>query len=354
MSIDHHVFSFGRRRLLAAALILVLMAVPASAWNDTGHMVSAWIAWRKLKPEVRARVAELLRQHPRYRQDLLRDMPEGFADPDLYAFMKAATWPDIVRDRRNPMYETSHHPKWHYIDYPLVAPADREKLHPAAPEEQGGEVNNALKALKQTMADLKSADLDAAKKAEALCWLSHLIGDIHQPLHCTSFFSEQYPEGDRGGNSFLVRSGGEITNLHYLWDDMLGTASARAIELIARNILANPTHQRASLAEMLSHDGFRAWTQESFADCRDITYLGGRLRGAARERETIGAAATTAPATPADGSGTSGSSRRRGSPTTAPALPPSYEDVARQCASLRIALAGYRLADQINGLFGKP
>ena len=37
-------------------------------------------------------------------------------------------------------------------------------------------------------------------KAMAYCWLFHLVGDIHQPLHCTALFSaEHFPKGDRGG-----------------------------------------------------------------------------------------------------------------------------------------------------------
>jgi len=38
-----------------------------------------------------------------------------------------------------------------------------------------------------------------------LTWLLHLIGDIHQPLHCTAVFSEQFPNGDKGGNDAFVR-----------------------------------------------------------------------------------------------------------------------------------------------------
>src|SRR5690349_18605954 len=113
---------------------LVACASAACGWNDTGHMVCAQIAYRELRPEVRERVAQLLRTHPRYRQDLLRDMPEGFGDAGLYAFMKAATWPDMVRDLGNPMHASHHHPTWHYVDFPLVAPADADSLHPPVPD----------------------------------------------------------------------------------------------------------------------------------------------------------------------------------------------------------------------------
>ena len=43
------------------------------------------------------------------------------------------------------------------------------------------------------------------EKAIYLTWLMHLVGDIHQPLHCTAVFREQFPNGDKGGNDAFVR-----------------------------------------------------------------------------------------------------------------------------------------------------
>lgn len=341
-------------------LLLICCARPARAWNDTGHMTCAYIAYRELKPEVRRRVSELLRQHPRYRQDLLRDMPEGFADPDLYAFIKAATWPDMVRDLRNPMHATHNHPTWHYVDFPLVAPADAATLHPPMPDAEGGDVDNVLKALAKVSGELSNPQTAAADRAIDLCWLSHLIGDLHQPLHATSFFSQKYPDGDKGGNLFLVRAaGGEIVNLHYVWDGILGPQSnPRAVRLITENILANSTCRRGALAAQLSHDTFKAWALESYADARDVVYDNFRLRGAAPDLVRPHDGAGTGGAGPSQllhakaATQPSASPGRRPWAADAPALPISYEAVARELASQRIALAGYRLADELNRVFG--
>src|SRR5262249_54722897 len=46
---------------------------------------------------------------------------------------------------------------------------------------------------------------DAERKAIALAWLFHLVGDIHQPLHTVQLFTVDYPHGDRGGNEICVR-----------------------------------------------------------------------------------------------------------------------------------------------------
>ena len=43
------------------------------------------------------------------------------------------------------------------------------------------------------------------EKAIYLTWLMHLVGDIHQPLHCAAVFSEQFPNGDKGGNDAFIR-----------------------------------------------------------------------------------------------------------------------------------------------------
>lgn len=47
--------------------------------------------------------------------------------------------------------------------------------------------------------------------------LSHFVGDLHQPLHAVSRYNKKYPDGDLGGNKFLLNFG-YYKNLHMLWD----------------------------------------------------------------------------------------------------------------------------------------
>jgi hypothetical protein len=47
-----------------------------------------------------------------------------------------------------------------------------------------------------------------ADKAVAVCWLMHLVGDIHQPLHAVSYYDDDHPKGDRGGKLLRARDGG--------------------------------------------------------------------------------------------------------------------------------------------------
>ncbi|MEM9646403.1 MAG: S1/P1 nuclease, partial [Planctomycetota bacterium] len=63
-------------------------------------------------------------------------------------------------------------------------------------------------------------DAAAPDRAVALCWVLHLVGDLHQPCHAGSLYAEGvFPGGDRGANSLKLVGGG---NLHATWDGLLG------------------------------------------------------------------------------------------------------------------------------------
>ena len=57
--------------------------------------------------------------------------------------------------------------------------------------------------------------------SNALRFLMHYVGDIHQPLHATSRVDDKYPAGDRGGNSFPTKSHYGTKELHAVWDKVL-------------------------------------------------------------------------------------------------------------------------------------
>src|SRR5438270_12985269 len=109
------------RRLAAAIPICLILtslfaAAPALAWNDTGHDVAAFIALQELTLAERTQAINILKKHPRFQEDLLDKLPQDF-DPDLYAFMRAATWPDLVRSETHALHQTEHHGVWHYVNY---------------------------------------------------------------------------------------------------------------------------------------------------------------------------------------------------------------------------------------------
>src|SRR5256885_1374953 len=84
--------------IVTAAFLLSDFRV-ASAWNDTGHMTVALIAYRQLNDQQRQRVADILRKHPHYELYLSARRPPA-ASEDEWAFLRGATWSDFVRPAR--------------------------------------------------------------------------------------------------------------------------------------------------------------------------------------------------------------------------------------------------------------
>jgi hypothetical protein len=94
----------------------------------------------------------------------------------------------------------------HFYNKPFSL--DNTPTHPA-------QTPNLVTALNQSIAVLKSPKSNQYEKAFFIRFLMHLTGDIHQPLHCINFFSAEYPNGDNGGNA-------EPEKLHAQWDNGLG------------------------------------------------------------------------------------------------------------------------------------
>ena len=133
-----------RSRLRTAWLSLALasFATPAFAWNNTGHMIAALIAFDHLSNESRTWVVQTLHLHPRFHADLEARLPRGLADAtaaeqDRWYFVAAATWADDARKfdaehepaTRDALIETYSHPSWHYINLPIyLRESDRKSV----------------------------------------------------------------------------------------------------------------------------------------------------------------------------------------------------------------------------------
>jgi S1/P1 Nuclease len=220
------------KRTLTAILIVVNFAAsPAIAWNSLGHKVVAEIAWQQLDEPARQSIVDTLRRHPRFDTDFVAKMDDDAANGDKekqdhWIFQQAATWPDIIR--KNKTYDR---PDWHYIDIPqYLDPSDRAAFDKRLPVNISTEYPgrtpidkmNVLQAIQHCRKAL-SGKAGPDVKAVAYCWLFHLVGDAHQPLHCTALFSvDHFPKGDEGGNQIPLAKG---KNLHSLWDNLLGRDS---------------------------------------------------------------------------------------------------------------------------------
>jgi hypothetical protein len=300
--------------LLFGILFVLAAVTSAFAWSKAGHMVSGAIAYADLKqtsPETLARVVTLLQSHPHYKTTWVPRLAQlnlSTEEQELYLFMLAARWPDDMRND-----PTFHHGAWHYINLPYTPEGQPASVQPVDPPTE-----NILAAY-QTNLDIVQSTAEAATKAVALCWVFHLIGDVHQPLHTIALFTTQFPppEGDRGGTRFYirVREGARTISLHTVWDDLiLGSERFQNVRNTATALRLQPDHGRAQLPE-LTGTRFEAWArQESFRLATDQAYRNGQLRGSR-------------------------------DPQNGEVFPTDYIATVKPLAQRRIVLAGYRLAD---------
>lgn len=312
--------------LTAAAVI----AAPARVhgWNPMGHSVVAYIAYKNLTKEARSTVDKLLTQHFDYYQIRNRAKSMSRSSPDfkLAVFMRAATWADDIKSDPRFLNSGTHggndesgeplppllsdssllqHRSWHFIDMPF-SPDGTPLQEPTSP--------NLLDIITRLRRELDDPHLPAAAQAYDLVWLIHLVGDIHQPLHCTTRFTKQHgpPVGDAGGNLFQITYKSQSMTLHYYWDALLGTSlSMQSIKREGDLIMKRPRPaKQGELSE-------RVWVQESFDLARGFAYNVGGGRG----------------------------------DDTRPPVTDSYDLKAKRIASDQVALAGYRLAAILNERF---
>lgn len=305
-----------KRFVLGSALVicsLCLVCQPCDAWNRAGHMVSGAMVYSALKRAEGAALdawTAVLRRHPHYAQRWQTKLEAAEAsERDQYLWMLAARWPDDVRG--DPAYDK---PEWHYINY-AFKPSDQ----PDGVTTVGPAAVNIVTAYRENLETLQS-EADEPRKAVALCWLLHLVGDVHQPLHTTKLFTTDFPapDGDRGGTLFYIRATeqAEPITLHKFWDDLiLGSEDMRAVR--NASILLRRKYPAGTLPELTPQPAaadFRDWAEtESFSLARSEVYRGGQLKGSPQR-------------------------------ANAPALPEGYARESKRVAERRLALAAWRLA----------
>lgn len=269
-------------RLILSAVIglLITLSATAHAWDATGHRLSAYVAWASLSFERRAELLTLLESHPRYQEDFVDEMPltvmvGSEEEKQRWLLGQAAVWPDLARNFDEEDRIRYNRPTWHYIDgawvrgegqqgnvYVGVDPQPTISGAAAGSITDERDVDNVVLALDYNTALLDDASQPQAARAIALCWVLHLTGDIHQPLHSGALVSTTlFPKGDRGGNGIPTRGG----NLHSDWD---GALRNQPFEDTLRRMVV--TAQQAELRSL--NLNFATWLQESRRLLLDFVY----------------------------------------------------------------------------------
>lgn len=192
---------------IAYAFILFFLTCTSYAWNALGHQLVAQIAYDHLTPQAK----KMCEDYNHY-LDSFSPSPN---------FVASSAWLDQIR--RNDIHWFDN---LHYIDIPFTN--DDTKL-PSVQEA------NALWGIKQAILVLSSNKSSAFDKGISLRILTHLVGDIHQPLHTATKVSKQLPNGDMGGNLYHLTSNSIGNNLHQYWDNGAGILIGQSKKFQVRN-----------------------------------------------------------------------------------------------------------------------
>ena len=313
------------RRMLWVGVVISFLTVDARAWDDFGHMEVAAVAWKGLTAKTRARVVALLKMNPHYEDWIVG---ASKSDEARVAFLRAATWADSIKSDRaykdddqsaptagqNIGYgDLFRHKYWHFIDRPF-SPDGTPLVQPLSP--------NAATQIPLLRTALCSSTASSDVKAYDLVWLLHLVGDVHQPLHCVSRFDKADPAGDRGGNQVQIAGNrqppvcddprycpfGPPTELHAFYDDITGSGYCAAEAESAAEGLPKTNARQAAIADE------SVWIAEGLELAQASVYAGSI--GVGHGPFTIGV---------------------------------PYQKMALTMGKQRIALAGARLANLLNG-----
>jgi hypothetical protein len=271
--------SYGRfARVLAVVVLALAQSVqPAYAWGVEGHAVVADIAEAHLSDAARQQVRALL------------DV-EGKTNLN-----QVASWADMIRLQRR---DTS---SWHYVDIPL----DADRYDPARDCVGGQCVVVEIEEFEKVLA---SSMAISPERVEALKWVTHLVGDAHQPLHAED-------HADKGGNAVPVVGFGKRANLHSVWDTTLIEAEEPDGAALAKRLNGRIT---PTMIKNWSGSTAADWVNESHEVARKVGY--GML-----------------PTMP--------SSDAHADPEV---LDDAYRKAATDAINLRLEQAGIRLADMLN------
>lgn len=173
-------------RLCGVVLLSLLLSGKAQAWGPIGHRVVAEIASNHLSAKAKKSIGGLIGRE---------------------TLAMIANWPDFIKSDTTHRYD--HTSKWHYVDF--AGNISRSEFESELKNMKG---ENLYTQIQVASKQLKDPSLSKEKKIEALKWLVHLIGDLHQPLHVGR-------DEDQGGNKVNIFWFDRPSNLHRLWDEHL-------------------------------------------------------------------------------------------------------------------------------------
>ena len=325
---------------ITAILISALcnIAPSAHAWDHPGHMITADIAYseiERVRPDLMEKIGMLFLAHPDPAPFWVAAGEAKGKERVRRMFLECARWPDDSKFTNNDRLT------WHSSRWAALAKDAPPEAKAAVEVRKGKPVGQAMEALALSYGMISNPESTPTERAWALCWLMHVLGDVHQPMHVSDLFSKDFPAGNMAGTMGYVMdpvSNTPIT-LHILWDsNVLRVPTA---EFVGKHTQAfMKKYPRTALPELKAYpvsdpDFFREWAKESHQVAVDWAF----------DVEMV---------VDPDEDQTSEQLVKKmvnfilngvAPVEDAPQLPPGYWEKLQSTTERRLTIAGYRMAD---------
>ena len=318
--------------------VLVSFTTSVHAWDHPGHMVTAVIAYSEIettRPDLIDKIGLLFLKHPDTAPFWVAAGEAKGKERVRRMFIECARWADDSKFTPRDMLT------WHSARWAIVAKDAPPKAKAAAEARQGKPAGQALEALALNYAMVENPESSPSERALGLCWVMHILGDIHQPMHVSDLFSADFPTGNAAATTSYVMD--PVTKsaipLHILWDsNVLRIPSLPEVDKYAQ--LYMKKHPRSSFPELKTTPNtdpkaFEKWAKESHQVAVDWAY---NLKTLPDPNKDQPAEKLVANMVNFILNGVSPVKE-------APELPAGYWDKLQSTAELRLTLAGYRIAD---------
>jgi hypothetical protein len=223
--------------VLPFVVLLIALSKTCLGWSGEGHQLIAWIAEERLTENAKAGITELLGD-------------AALSDGEIVG------WPDRIRRERR---KTA---PWHYVNIPVDATG-------YDPVRDGKDGNNVIDKVQHFSEVLGQPEKPREERVEALKFLAHFVGDLHQPLHCAE------RNKDKGGNRCLVFFPGKrkAINLHQVWDTFMLRAKKQKQSVAEYGANLNGEINKAQATEWAKGTPLD-WATESWKVAKEKVYAG--------------------------------------------------------------------------------
>ncbi len=183
-------------------LVALVVSKPSFGLGKLGHQIVCQLAFEHLPLTKQTQISTLLNAIPKKHQNLINNYNYKKQDSPI-TFSNACTWADAIKRLKNfKAYNT-----WHYMNVP------RNYTNIRANDCNKNCLPQGILTHQRMLA--QTSKQNNWQQAQALLFLGHWLGDIHQPLHIS--FAD-----DLGGNTVKISHlETKCNNLHRYWDECI-------------------------------------------------------------------------------------------------------------------------------------